>query len=106
MMFWPYWKHWGKSSYDGVAQGPSQLHIGFFGMSEGQFSAQFTIDLGIDGENHRITLERYDVVDDQDTIVQLCSLVSMLYAGTDPGSVCANRCFLRWPVIWSTWVSY
>ncbi len=75
----------GQSSYDGVAQGPSQLHIGFFGMSEGQFSAQFTIDLGIDGENHRITLdERYDVVDDQDTIVQLCSLVSMLYAGTDP----------------------
>ena len=76
----------GQSSYDGVAQGPSQLHIGFFGMSEGQFAAQFTIDLGIDGENHRITLdERYDVVDDQDTIVQLCSLVSMLYAGTDPG---------------------
>ena len=75
----------GQSSYDGVAQGPSQLHIGFFGMSEGQFAAQFTIDLGIDGENHRITLdERYDVVDDQDTIVQLCSLVSMLYAGTDP----------------------
>ena len=75
----------GQSSYDGVAQGPSQLHIGFFGMSEGQFSAQFTIDLGIDGENHRITLdERYDVVDDQDTIVQLCSLVSMLYAGTNP----------------------
>ena len=75
----------GQSSYDGVAQGPSQLHIGFFGMSEGQFAAQFTIDLGIDGENHRITLdERYDVVDDQDTIVQLCSLVSMLYAGTNP----------------------